>query len=191
MRKLLILALLMVLPLVGYSADTEATTVPAEDFKADYMVIWHITADDSGAQSTEDTTWAFPANPHGYDYPMPDIITLKGTFTEVGTNTSTDSTIISIDVARTNATKASTDWAPITYSTGSITYASRTGNSDTLAHGVGDATYSVSYSLTSTQMAELSPYLRIRYDNSDGADAADSSDVDWWVIWQWNHLTDQ
>ena len=187
MRRFIVIALLLALPLVGYTADTEATTVPVFDLLEKYVAVYHVTADDSGALSVVDTTWACPVFPNGYDVPMPDNIVLRGSFVEIGANTSADSVIVNIDTAPTNAAKASADWVIISQTAGDATYANRTGNADTIdCAAASTASRYFNYAFTADQKSALLPYFRIRWGNSAGF-SGDSVDVDWYVIYTWDN----
>jgi hypothetical protein len=185
----LLIAAVLVFPTLVLAADTDAS--PSWDYYQHnaMIAVYHVVADDSGALSNPDTSHAIPVFPYGMMTEMPDYIALHGTFTEIGSNASGDSVIVNIDVNpeadSTSLSKASALWTIISHTAGDAVYANRTGKADTLVTGTSDGSITATYAFTSTQMTELMPYFRIRWDYSEGA-AVDSFDVDWRVVYLWD-----
>lgn len=150
--------------------------------------VYRLVVTDSNAfyPTAIDTSEYVSMLPWGSTLEYPDAITLYGVFTEIGTNGATvgDCVMVAVDVNVTNALKAATTWAPISGTTGSKTYASRTGKVDTLADGItAGGSGAMVYSFTAAQLATNMPYMRIRWACADAlAAATDSMDVTWYVI---------
>ncbi len=193
MRKLLILALLFALPLMAHAtaetfegSTTEVFVVVADE---NYLHVLRVLNADSMDIEEPDTTRALKFNPL-LDYPVPDNISIYWTGAETGTGMADgghDTLFIAIDVATTNLVKASADWVPLTQTAGSLTYASRTGKTDSLTNTADDNAL-VSYSFTSTMLAECLNYFRIRFGDATVDGVQDTVMTTMYVVYKWNNL---
>jgi hypothetical protein len=187
MKKLLILFVLLALASSAYAADTDQArvwTIPATGTNA--FSLYEFVVTDSCASNVVDTSFSFPLNPWltlGGEPPY--AISLYGVFTEIGANAASvgDCLKVNIDVNATAAAKASATWTLMSGTNGSMTYASRTGKTDTLNTGITDGgSGAVVYSFTANQLLTALPYARIRWTQADAAVAStDSMNVSWYV----------
>jgi len=188
MKKLFAILIGLLFAISAFAVDTDQTPVWTVGPKSGgSYAIYHVVVTDSNTFDVADTSVSFPGLPWGQNAEFPDAICLYGVFTEIGTNSAAcgDCLSFNIDVNIKEATKAADTWKTITNSSGSITYASRTGKTDTLT-GITEAGSGIQvYAFTSTQLATAFPYYRIRWTNAEGASTVttDSFCVDWYVIY--------
>jgi len=174
---------------VSLAADTnQARTWVMPPTSGNFYAIEKFVVTDSNACNVVDTSFEIALNPWmGFDGKYPDAIALYGVFTEIGTNAASvgDCLAIVIDVSPVVLTKASSSWVPITGTAGSMTYANRTGKTDTLNTGIADGgSGAVVYTFTASQLAACFPYARIRWGSADAAvGATDSMNVSWYAIY--------